>query len=123
MGNQTKIVVDATDLNDLTRADLIARLAAAEESAQAMAQRQAAKLSLKVSKKGCLSLAGIRRFPLSFYTEEWETILDCADMIRKGIEVGRELDAFPSKGSKVERSEVELELIQAAFVQALAKKN
>ena len=32
-------------------------------------------LALKVSTKGCVSLYGIRRFPVSYYKTEWERIL------------------------------------------------
>ncbi len=40
---------------------------------------------LQVSAKGGVSLYGIRRFPVTFYMEEWRTILDMADDIRKFI--------------------------------------
>lgn len=39
-------------------------------------------LYLKVSTKGGASLYGIRRFPVTFYVEEWSRILDMADEIR-----------------------------------------
>jgi hypothetical protein len=37
---------------------------------------------LKVSEKGGVSLYGMRRFPITFYREEWERILGKADEIR-----------------------------------------
>ena len=37
---------------------------------------------LKVSEKGGVSLYGMRRFPITFYKEEWERILGMADEIR-----------------------------------------
>jgi len=37
---------------------------------------------LKVSAKGGVSLYGIRRFPVTFYVEEWSRILDMNDEIR-----------------------------------------
>jgi hypothetical protein len=37
---------------------------------------------LKVSAKGGVSLYGIRRFPVTFYLEEWNRILDMGDEIR-----------------------------------------
>jgi hypothetical protein len=37
---------------------------------------------LKVSAKGGVSLYGIRRFPVTFYLEEWNRILDKGDEIR-----------------------------------------
>ena len=39
-------------------------------------------LSLKVSQKGGVSLYGIRRFPITFYKEEWETVLGMEAEIR-----------------------------------------
>lgn len=38
--------------------------------------------SLRVSEKGGVSLYGVRRFPITFYNDEWDTILDMADDIR-----------------------------------------
>lgn len=43
------------------------------------------KLSLKVSPKGAVQLDGLRRFPATFYQDEWEAILSRADAIRKFI--------------------------------------
>ena len=40
---------------------------------------------LKVSAKGGVSLYGIRRFPVTFYLEEWNRILDMGDEIRAFI--------------------------------------
>jgi len=40
---------------------------------------------LKVSEKGGVSLYGMRRFPVTFYKDEWERILDLADEIRAFI--------------------------------------
>lgn len=37
---------------------------------------------LQVSKKGGVSLYGIRRFPITFYLEEWNRILDMEDEVR-----------------------------------------
>lgn len=37
---------------------------------------------LKVSEKGGASLYGIRRFPITFYVEEWNRILDMEPEIR-----------------------------------------
>jgi hypothetical protein len=35
-----------------------------------------------VSEKGGVSLYGMRRFPITFYREEWERILGMSDEIR-----------------------------------------
>ena len=44
--------------------------------------KSAKSLSLKVSQKGGVSLYGIRRFPITFYKEEWETVLGMEAEIR-----------------------------------------
>ncbi len=52
--------------------------------AENVALKEGAKkgLRLQVSAKGGASLYGIRRFPITFYKDEWETVLDMADDIR-----------------------------------------
>ena len=40
---------------------------------------------LQVSAKGGVSLYGIRRFPVTFYMEEWERIFDETEKIRAFI--------------------------------------
>ncbi len=42
-------------------------------------------LRLQVSQKGAVSLYGIRRFPITFYGDEWDTILGMSDDIRSFI--------------------------------------
>jgi hypothetical protein len=42
-------------------------------------------LRLQVSQKGAVSLYGIRRFPITFYADEWDTVLDMSDQIREFI--------------------------------------
>jgi hypothetical protein len=41
------------------------------------------KVYLKVSKKGGVSLYGLRRFPITLYADEWETVLDMDEEIRE----------------------------------------
>ena len=63
--------------------------AAAAELQRARAENEALKtkgprgLSLRVSEKGGVSLYGVRRFPVTFYADEWEKILGMADEIRR----------------------------------------
>jgi hypothetical protein len=45
-------------------------------------QKEKKAIRLQVSQKGAVSLYGIRRFPVTFYVDEWETILGMADEIR-----------------------------------------
>jgi hypothetical protein len=61
----------------------IADLKAQLESERASAKKP---ITLQVSKKGGVSLYGIRRFPITFYLEEWNRILDMEGEIRKFLE-------------------------------------
>ena len=61
----------------------ITDLKAQLESQKASAKRP---ITLQVSKKGGVSLYGIRRFPITFYLEEWNRILDMEGEIRKFLE-------------------------------------
>src|SRR5262245_9434503 len=47
-----------------SNADLLARLAALEEENKRLKEQRNAKLSLKVSEKGCVSYYGLGRFPI-----------------------------------------------------------
>lgn len=47
--------------------------------------KTAKSIYLKVSQKGAVSLYGIRRFPVTFYQEEWARILDMEGDIRTFI--------------------------------------
>jgi hypothetical protein len=60
----------------------LARLKAENEALKAKERRGT---RLQVSEKGGVSLYGMRRFPVTFYREEWERILDMADEIRAFI--------------------------------------
>ncbi len=58
------------------------RLRAENEALKADASRD---MRLQVSAKGAVSLYGLRRFPATFYADEWEKILGMADEIRSFI--------------------------------------
>ena len=62
--------------------DLKARIAELEGQLEEQKQRARRAIELKVSQKGGVSLYGIRRFPITFYMEEWKRILDMGDEIR-----------------------------------------
>jgi hypothetical protein len=55
------------------------RLRAENEALKAKEKRGT---RLQVSAKGAVSLYGIRRFPVTFYQDEWERILGLADEIQ-----------------------------------------
>ena len=54
--------------------------------AENQALKKGGDLTLKVSAKGAVSLYGLRRFPATFYADEWEKILGKADDIRNFIQ-------------------------------------
>jgi len=67
--------------NEEMRAEL-ERLRAENEGLKA---KKSAELRLQVSQKGAVSLYGIRRFPITFYADEWHTVLGMADEVRSFI--------------------------------------
>ena len=58
------------------------RLRAENEALKAKERRGT---RLQVSEKGGVSLYGLRRFPVTFYADEWERILGLSDEIRAFI--------------------------------------
>ena len=59
----------------------VERLRAENEKLKA----RSARVSLKVSEKGALSVYGMGRFPVTLYKEQWTKLLDMADEIRTFI--------------------------------------
>jgi hypothetical protein len=49
---------------------------------EALRAREKRGTRLQVSEKGGVSLYGLRRFPVTFYKEEWERILGMSEEIR-----------------------------------------
>lgn len=62
--------------------ELKQRIAELENKLEEEKASRKKEISLKVSQKGGVSLYGIRRFPITFYLEEWNRILDMSDEIR-----------------------------------------
>ena len=71
------------------------RLRAENEALKAKEKRGT---RLQVSAKGAVSLYGIRRFPVTFYQEEWDRILGLADEIQAFIRENE--GALKSKSAK-----------------------
>ncbi len=69
------------DANEEMQAEL-ERLRAENEGLKA---RKTQDRRLQVSQKGAVSLYGIRRFPITFYADEWDIILGMADEVRTFI--------------------------------------
>ena len=51
----------------------------------ALKEKRSRETRLQVSQKGAVSLYGIRRFPITFYADEWDIILGMEDPIRTFI--------------------------------------
>jgi hypothetical protein len=51
----------------------------------ALKTKRSRETRLQVSQKGAVSLYGIRRFPITFYADEWDTVLEMGDQIRAFI--------------------------------------
>jgi hypothetical protein len=65
--------------------DLKKRIAELESKLEEERSKGKKSIYLKVSAKGAVSLYGIRRFPVTFYMEEWNRILEMGDEIRTFI--------------------------------------
>ena len=60
-------------------------------------EKKSRTIIMKVSEKGCLSIYGLQRFPVSLYQEQWEIILDNADNLREFIKENQDkLSTKPS---------------------------
>ncbi len=57
---------------------------------EALKSKETRGLRLQVSQKKAVSLYGNRRFPVTFYADEWETILGMAEEIRAFIRENEE---------------------------------
>lgn len=68
--------------DDQSLREEVERLRAENEALKATKGGASRETRLRVSEKGAVSLYGIRRFPVTFYMEEWERILGMADEIR-----------------------------------------
>ncbi len=66
-------------------ADLRAELEKLKAENEALKAKEKKDVRLQVSQKGAVSLYGIRRFPITFYADEWDTILGMTDDIRAFI--------------------------------------
>jgi len=65
--------------------DLRAELERLRAENEALKTQKKEGLRLQVSQKGAVSLYGIRRFPVTFYADEWDLILGEADNIHSFI--------------------------------------
>jgi hypothetical protein len=56
-----------------------------EAIVQQQVQESKKRIVVKVSQKGCVQINGIRRFPITFYKNEWEQIFAMKDEILQFI--------------------------------------
>ena len=68
----------AVDMTDMSREELMEAL----ETQRTKAENS---IVVKVSPKGCVQVNGIRKFPISFYKNEWETIFSLQERIETFI--------------------------------------
>ena len=71
--------METNAIENMSREELMVALAAE----QAKAEKN---IVIKVSPKGCVQVNGIRRFPITFYKDEWATIFGLRDRIESFIE-------------------------------------
>lgn len=51
----------------------------------ALKNKATAKISLKVSEKGAVSLYGLGRFPITLYAEQWAAVIENIERIKQFI--------------------------------------
>jgi hypothetical protein len=69
-------------------ASLQEQIKALQEQNEALQAKLASKVrvTMRVSEKGALSIYGLRRFPVTFYSQEWTKILGLSDAIKAFIQ-------------------------------------
>lgn len=67
---------------EMTREAMIEKIAELEAQTARLKAEARAKLNIKVSAKGGISIYGLGRFPVTLYRSQWERILDNADSMR-----------------------------------------
>lgn len=68
-----------------TEEEMKAELERLRAENEALKNRGAKGVSMKVSEKGAVSIYGLGRFPVTLYKEQWTKLLDMADDIRAFI--------------------------------------
>jgi len=70
----------------MSRAELEAKLAAAETENAALKAARQGKVTWKVSAKGALSTYGLGRFPVTLYGSQWKRLFEHAEEIKRFID-------------------------------------
>ena len=71
-------MLTAVDMKDMSREELMEAL----ETERTKTEKS---IVVKVSPNGCVQVNGIRKFPISFYKNEWETIFSLQERIETFI--------------------------------------
>ena len=71
-------VAIAVDMTNMSREELM-------EALETERTKTEKKIVVKVSPKGCVQVNGIRKFPITFYKNEWETLFSLRDRIEDFI--------------------------------------
>jgi hypothetical protein len=71
-------VAVAVDMTNMSREELM-------EALETERTKTEKKIVVKVSPKGCVQVNGIRKFPITFYKNEWETLFSLRDRIEDFI--------------------------------------
>jgi hypothetical protein len=70
-------------------------------NAKAKQSRSNGELTIKVSKKGAVSLYGMGRFPTTLYREQWEKVFENMERIQAFMKENRDL--LPSKAERAKQ--------------------
>ena len=68
----------ALDMTTMSREELMEALQSEKEKSQKQ-------IVVKVSPKGCVQVNGIRKFPITFYKDEWSTLFSLQERIETFI--------------------------------------
>ena len=89
--NQLKLLVFKGTLKGVTVADAKemgfsdSEIQALVTARKVIAPREKKVAKIQVSEKGALAVYGLGRFPVTLYRDQWEILLDSADLIRNAI--------------------------------------
>ena len=68
----------ALDMTSMSREELM-------EALQSEKEKNGKQIVVKVSPKGCVQVNGIRKFPITFYKDEWATLFSLRERIESFI--------------------------------------
>lgn len=88
---QQKVMLEKGMLRGVTIPDAKAmgytdiQVSALVAAKRVMAPKEKKVAKIQVSEKGALAVYGLGRFPVTLYRDQWEILLDSADLIRNAI--------------------------------------